>query len=145
MQIRRQTSLIFRRYLQDKSDMCPFHSYADTNNYVYFQIGSKRLTNFLDLNKASSDLLKHNLNNQKCLTAKIGVITSNFDDPCLQSGYTNDISLELTSGTVTPDYAHLRTHFRRFLSYDPFIFQYHVKFDKILGETDSRLYFLVNA
>ena len=140
MQIRRQTSLIFRRYIRPRSVYFPFHSFTDLNNYLYFQIGSKRLTNYIDTNKASVDLLKQTLNNQKMANIKVGIITSEFDTLDFRSGYTNEVSAELNSDRISPDYLHLRAHFRRFVELEPFLFQWHFKFDKIIGETDSRIW-----
>jgi hypothetical protein len=132
--------LVFKKYLQNPSEYFPYHSGSDLHNYAFLQIGSKRLTNNVDTSKASAELMKLTLNNQKLFVVKWGLLRSDFENMFFEDGYTSELSAEYNKDAVAPAYLHLRAHYRRFMSFDPYLVQWHVKYDKIVGDTDARIW-----
>lgn len=138
-QIRRQTSLIFKKYLQDRSVFFPYHSFSDLQNYMFLQFGSKRFNYDVDTNKASKELLILTLHRMKNTFVKFGIINSDFENVLFEDGFTSELSFE-HGRSLASSYSHLKSHYRRFMSFDPLLIQWHLKYDRIYGETKERLY-----
>lgn len=97
---RSQTSLIFKKYLENKTEYFPFHSFSDTQNYLFLQLSSKRFTYNVDHSKASADLLKQTLSHSHLYGVKLGLknsshcTTEDEGEFGFENGYTSEISVE---------------------------------------------------
>lgn len=136
-EVKRESALIFRRYIERSPSLVfPFHGFADCSSFYYFKYGYKRRTNNVDKNKASPELLRIALNQDKVLGLKMGYSASYFETPTFEDGHTVDISAEYNTDSLNSRFVHLSSHFRKFFSAGSYCMQAHAKLDKIvtLGE-----------
>ena len=136
-EIKRESALIFRQWINKPSILFPFHGFADASSWYYFKFGYKRRRNDVDTNKASAELLKIALNQDKMLELKLGYSSSEFTDPSFQNGSTTEISAEYNSDSLNSKFVHMKAHFRKFFSVGKLLMQSHAKFDKIIPLTNS--------
>lgn len=135
-EVKRESALIFRKWLHRPSIIFPFHGFADASKYYYFKFGYKRRRNDIDVRKASAELLKIALNQDKMLELQLGYSSSQFEDPTFQNGSTTELSAAYNSDPLNSKFVHLKAHFRRFFSIGSLLMQSHAKFDKIVGITN---------
>lgn len=136
-EIKRESALIFRSWINKPSIIFPFHGFADASSFYYFKFGYKRRRNDVDIRKASAELLKIALNQDKMLELKLGYSSSQFEDPTFQNGSTTELSAGYNSDSLNSKFIHLKAHFRKFFSIGSLLMQSHAKFDKIIGITNA--------
>lgn len=132
-EVKRESSLIFHKYLNKDISLFPFHTFTDSVEEYFLKVGFKSRRNNVDTNKSSAEFMKHALNQDRLFALKLGYFSSNFKDLFFTEGSTNEISGEYCTDHLNSNFVHLKAHHRRFTTYQNYFIQAHAKYDKLIG------------
>lgn len=93
-EIKRESSLVFHKRLQDPSFFFPFFAFTDDSEELYAQIGYKRRRNDIDVTKASAEFMKNAFNQDNLFFFKVGYLSNQFTNLSFDEGKCLDVSAE---------------------------------------------------
>lgn len=136
-EIQRDSCLTFHKWLQAPSEIFPNHAIADASREYFLKVGYKRRRNDVDINKASPEFMKHSLNQDKLFSTTIGYLANEFKDISFSKGSTTEVSGEYATDNVNTTFLHLKAHHRRFMAFENYRVQAHIKWDKVINMNDA--------
>ncbi|CAI2368830.1 unnamed protein product [Moneuplotes crassus] len=137
---KRETGVTFHKYLSEPSVLFPLCPFVDENKEYFCKIYSKRRSNEIDTNKASTEFLDLALNQDRLLAVKVGYLSSKFKDILLSEGHTMEVSGEFCTDQINSKFLHFKSHYRRFHTVGNCYLQTFAKYDKLLGLGNHKEY-----